>query len=340
MRFVNNVGRGAIVAIAALACSAHALHHQPGPFDRRPRLALRAAPDYLITDSADLSNRPPLTSALANPRDSLALALLAVGGRISLANVFGAYDDTYVDAERLAVGLGAANAVAAVAQLATNYNISPNKRRGIIDDATVTAFASAYSLAVSWLALRASAACPPDLAAYDALCAVLAVLVFAYGAAAPVLTLLGTYGSERPELSDTEQLRATGLVAIGALGAIFIPDCVAFGLGGADWWDRVSAIHPAQQTVRSRRPSRAFERVGHATQRFIPAQLESSTSLFALFATEASMVAHRVGKAGCAPFAQIVPAFVVVCFVLAIAPCVGALHWLGGDISFFSFYRD
>lgn len=316
MRFVNNVGRGAIVAIAALACSAHALHHQPGPFDRRPRLALRAAPDYLITDSADLSNRPPLTSALANPRDSLALALLAVGGRISLANVFGAYDDTYVDAERLAVGLGAANAVAAVAQLATNYNISPNKRRGIIDDATVTAFASAYSLAVSWLALRASAACPPDLAAYDALCAVLAVLVFAYGAAAPVLTLLGTYGSERPELSDTEQLRATGLVAIGALGAIFIPDCVAFGLGGADWWDRVSAIHPAQQT------------------------LESSTSLFALFATEASMVAHRVGKAGCAPFAQIVPAFVVVCFVLAIAPCVGALHWLGGDISFFSFYRD
>ena len=145
---------------------------------------------------------------------------------------------------------------------------------------------------------------------------VLAVVVFAYGAVAPVLTLLGLYGSERPELSETETLRATGLVAIGTLGAIFIPDCVAFGLGGADWWDRVSALHPSQQT------------------------LESSTSLFALFATEASMVAHRVGKAGCAPFAQIVPAFVVVCFALAIAPCVAALYWLGSDISFFSFYRD
>ena len=151
---------------------------------------------------------------------------------------------------------------------------------------------------------------------YDAPCAALAVVVFAYGAVAPVLTLLGLYGSERPELSETETLRATGLVAIGTLGAIFIPDCVAFGLGSSAWWDRVSALHPSQQ------------------------MLESSTSLFALFATEASMVAHRVGKAGCAPFAQIVPAFVVVCFVLAIAPCVAALYWLGGDISFFSFYRD
>ena len=122
--------------------------------DRRPRLApLRTQPDYLITDSADLSNRPPLTEALANPRDALAVTLLAVGGRISLANVVGAYDTTYVDAERWAVGLGAASAAAAVAQLATDYNISPNQRRGIIDDATVTAFAGAYSLAVSWLAL-------------------------------------------------------------------------------------------------------------------------------------------------------------------------------------------
>ena len=58
--------------------------------------ALRAAPDapdYLITDSADLEKRPPLVSALANPRDALAVTLLLVGGRISLANVVGAYDD-------------------------------------------------------------------------------------------------------------------------------------------------------------------------------------------------------------------------------------------------------
>ena len=168
MRPVNKMYR---FSVAVLAWSAHA--YQPLTLNR-PRLApLRAAPDYLITDSADLEDRPPLTSALTNPRDALAVTLLAVGGRISLANVVGAYDTSYVDAERWAVALGAASAAAAVAQLATAYNISPNRRRGIIDDATVTAFAGAYSLAVSWLALRASTACPPGLSDFDAPCAAL-----------------------------------------------------------------------------------------------------------------------------------------------------------------------
>ena len=303
-------------AVLVLACSAHA-YQRPLSLDRPRLAALRTQPDYLITDSADLSNRPPLTEALANPRDALAVTLLLVGGRISLANVVGAYDATYADAERWAVALGAASAVAAVLQLATDYNISPNRGAASSMMPRSTCSPGGYSLAVSWLALRARRrACPPGLPDYDAPCAALAVLVFAYGAVAPVLTLLGLYGSERPELSETETLRATGLVAIGTLGAIFIPDCVAFGLGSSAWWDRVSALHPSQQT------------------------LESSTSLFALFATEASMVAHRVGKAGCAPFSTIVPAFVVVCFALASRPCVAALYWLGGDISFFSFCRE
>ena len=172
MRPVNNMARFSMRIVALIACSAHAYQRLLSPY--RPRLAaLRTQPDYLITDSADLSNRPPVTEALANPRDALAVALLAVGGRISLANVVGAYDTSYVDAERWAVGLGAASAVAAVAQLATDYSISPNQRRGIIDDATVTLFAGGYSLAVSWLALRASTACPPGLATYDAPCAAL-----------------------------------------------------------------------------------------------------------------------------------------------------------------------
>ena len=170
--------------LLALACVINAFQRPPTldrrsrpTLDLRPRLAaLRAAPDapdYLITDSADLEKRPPLVSALANPRDALAVTLLLVGGRISLANVVGAYDAAYVDAERWAVALGAASAAAAVAQLATDYNISPNRRRGIIDDATVTLFAGGYSLAVSWLALRASTACPPGLPDYDAPCAAL-----------------------------------------------------------------------------------------------------------------------------------------------------------------------
>ena len=42
------------------------------------------------------------------------------------------------------------------------------------------------------------------------------------------------------------------------------------------------------------------------------------------------MVAHSVGKVGVAPFSTIVPAFVVVCFALAIAArAPRLLYWLG-----------
>lgn len=105
--------------------------------------------------------------------------------------------------------------------------------------------------------------------------------------------------------------------SIGVLGCVFAPDALSFALGGQEWWDRVYALHPSQRT------------------------LESSTSLvFALFAVEASMISHRVGKTGASCYRDIVPAFVVVCSVLAILPCVFALHWLGDDVSYFSSYRE
>jgi len=48
---------------------------------------------------------------------------------------------------------------------------------------------------------------------------------------------------------------------------------------------------------------------------------------------------HRAGKAGVAPFSVFVPAFSVVCLLLAIFSCLAALYWLMGDeISFFEFY--
>ena len=166
-----------------------ATQHSPTP--RRATTDDYAGDDYLISDSLDLRERPSLTTALANPRDLLALALLAVGAAVSAENVAGSYGSTYVATEVAAVALGAASAAAAFAQVATAYNISPNRRRGIVDDATVTAFAGAYSLAVSWLALRASEACPPGLGGLDGVCAPLALGVFAYGAAAPVYTLAG-----------------------------------------------------------------------------------------------------------------------------------------------------
>lgn len=51
---------------------------------------------------------------------------------------------------------------------------------------------------------------------------------------------------EAPELSQTELTRVQGLMALGVLGAVFLPDCVSFGLGGQAWWGRVGAQHSAQ----------------------------------------------------------------------------------------------
>jgi hypothetical protein len=47
-----------------------------------------------------------------------------------------------------------------------------------------------------------------------------------------------------------------------------------------------------------------------------------------------------MGKAGVASYQVIVPLFALICFVLAIVPCVSALYWIGSDVSFFSFYRE
>jgi len=272
-------------------------------------------PDYLVTDSFELSEeeRPSLIQSMSNPRDILASTLLIVGFGISGMNVVGAYGETYRAFEGAAIFLGFASAIAAAVQINTGYMITRRGRIGIADDASVNFYGGVYTAAVSWLAWRASALAPQSLSNFDPILAPLALLAFGYGIYAPVTTLY-KYSNDKKTLSDTELLRVNGLLAIGVLGAVFAPDCVAFGLGSSTWWDRVSLEYPSQQT------------------------LESSTSLFALFATEASMVAHRAGKQGVAPFKRIVPSFVGVCFVLAIAPCIAALYWLGSDISYFSYY--
>ena len=309
--------------------------------------------DYLITDSVFLpsSSRPKFSEAVANPRDLLSLPLLIIGFIISFFNITGTYDDQYIQLETAAIILGFVSATAYMFQIFTDYNISANIRRGIIDDATVNLYAAAYTFAVSWLALRTSEFCPTWLTSVDFILPLGSIGVFAFSLLAPFITLLGdsnlmpsndsvtAYQSmvsftrslsinnkaianklpeiqQPPELSATELLRARGLLAIGAIGCVFAPDALSFFLGGQEWWDRVNDLHPSQRT------------------------LESSTSLFALFSVEASMVSHRVGKTGAACYRDIVPAFVVVCLLLAIVPCICALQWLGDDISFFSFYRE
>jgi len=194
-----------------------------------------------------------------------------------------------------------------------------------------------YCAAVSWLALRTSVMCPSWLIQGDAILPWLSTGIFGFSLLAPFFTLIAAQdpmeamdgpsgwmvraakrdeipSSGLPELSPTELLRARGLLAIGFVACIFAPDSVAFALGSQEWWGEVRESFPSQT------------------------MLESSTALYGLFAVEASMLSHRVGKAGVAPFNVIVPSFAVVCFMLAIIPCVFALQWLGDDISFFSYY--
>jgi hypothetical protein len=349
-------------------------HHESSPIILCSQLSrttttttdqLSEDPDYLVTDSYDLlpSERPSLLEAMSNPRDILATILSIVGTIISCLNILGQYDDSgttstitttsflhYQQYQQLAIGLGFVSSIASILQIVTNYKISYNIRRGIVDDAAVNLYAALYTLAVSWLALRTSSFCPSFFYQMDTICAFGSITVFLYSFFSPLITLLASSDNDDkshnwigqlsyqlcqwitqtarlatrkttttatlPPLSETELLRARGLLAIGILGCVFTPDALSFLLGGQEWWSRVAAVHPSQQT------------------------LESSTSLFALFATEASMISHRVGKLGVATYQNIVPAFAVVCFVLAVLPCVSAIYWLGSDVSFFSFYRE
>ena len=280
--------------------------------------------DYLVLDSLDLpdAERPSFVEAIQNPRDALALLLLVpLGGSVSVCNILGIYSDRYDYLVEASAYLGMLSGMAAFLQIATSYKVTNHSRRLLVNDSAVNVYAALYALAVSWLALRTGNQCPEWLAD-DANTFALALpwistAIFVGSALVPLATLLNPGNSLKntPALTDTELLRARGLLAIGILASVFAPDCLAFGLGGSEWWNRVSILHSSQRT------------------------LESSTSLFALFANEASMVAHRCGREGVAPFSVLVPAFAAVCLLLAIFPCIAALHWLGSDVSFFSFYR-
>lgn len=305
--------------------------------------------DFAITDSTNLPDdlRPSPLEAISNPRDLLAVTLLSCGVVVSYFNITGQYGDAYQHWEQASVLLGFASLVAALIQLRTGYEISPRPRRGVIDDSCMNLYAGMYSGFVSWLALRASTFCPLWLERMDGVVPWLASLVFAFSLAAPIITLAENADNNSSSrrsisetitklarrstglsasaadslripnaLSDTELFRTKGLLAIGVLGCVFVPDCISFAIGSSSWWDRVASVHPSQRL------------------------LESSTALFALFSTEASMVATRAANKGVAEYRVMVPVFAGVCLALAIIPCACSLYWLGDDVSFFSFYRE
>ena len=294
-------------------------------------------PDYLITDSIEKLDRPTFYDFLSTPRNALGMSLMVVGTAVALFNVLGIYDDSYLQLEIVSVILGFANAAADFRASPPNQ-ISPNIRTGAVDDALVHWYAATYTASATWLALRTSFACPSLLTTFDPLLATMALGIFIFSLACPVLTLMhhfsirlpvGTMRSlvgiarfpqeipdPTPILTPTELLRAQSLLVVGIVGCVFAPETLTMSLRGQEWWHRVGDLHPNQPWM------------------------ESSTALFALFATQASMIAHRAGKAGVAPFQVICPIFAGVCIVLTIAPCVSALHWLGSGISFWGFYTE
>jgi hypothetical protein len=324
---------------------------QPIPMTKKLILASRCLrssvstvePDYLITDSIGKLDRPPLTNFLCTPRNALGMALMAVATGISLSNLLGNYGDSYLQLEQASFILGFWNAGADYVSSKPPYvnnpteQVSPNRRTGAVDDALVHWYAATYTASATWLALRTSPLCPLLLTALDPIAGSLALGIFLFSLTCPVLTLVHNsfqnlsfpmraivgmarqqddLYSEPPLLTPTELLRAQSLLAVGIVGCIFAPEALTLALRGQDWWHRVSELHPSQPLI------------------------ESSTALFGVYATQASMIAHRAGKAGVAPFQVICPAFAMVCVLLTIFPCACALFWLGNDISFFEFYRE
>ena len=188
----------------------------------------------------------------------------------------------------------------------------------------------------SWLALlRTSLVCSSEVTALDCVVGSLALGIFLFSLLCPVFTLLYHYNGVLADtlqsmvglarqtatgqvpvepLSDTELLRARGLLAIGIIGCVNTPIVCLFLILGQDWWIRVAASFPSQPL------------------------LESTTALFGTYATEANMISHRAGKAGVALFSDLVPAFSQVCLLLAVFPCAVALYWLGEEISFVELY--
>lgn len=299
-------------------------------------------PDYLITDCIEIQNRPSFLETAMRPSILLRFALLVVGTGISLSNVAGSYNDFYLSLEAVAIPLGlltaAADYIASIPPYAAPVDtVSPNVRCGTADDAVIHLYSSGYTASATWLALRVGPFCPQWLSALDPILGLLSAGIFIFSLFAPILTLLhhaGVVDAEEPlrhmvsiarlgqtpqdeplpPLTKTELLRAKSLIAVGVVGCLFAPIAIKFAIADSEWWFRVLQEFPAQGT------------------------LESSTALFGVFATQASMVAHSIAKAGVAPFRIVAPAFAVVCFVLAIVPCACSLYWLGNNISFFSQY--
>ena len=152
-------------------------------------------PDYLITDCIDIDNRPSFLDLAQRPSIQLRLLLLIVGIGISLSNVIEKYNNVYIFLETVAILLGLLTAaldyVASIPPYAApTETVSPNIRCGTADDAVIHLYASIYTAAATWLALRVSSFRPSWLPPIDPVFGLLAAAIFLFSLLAPMLTLL------------------------------------------------------------------------------------------------------------------------------------------------------
>ena len=279
------------------------------PRRARPAVAITDANKNMLEDTLDASERPSVLEVI-EPRDGLTLAFLAHGAYVSVLNVLGNYEGYETSAIGVAVLLGFASAAWSFALLAAPGKIKEDNRPGFARERTILLYTSCYLAAVMWLTLRLSPLCPASLVPLDPALCVASIAVYIYGMVTPVRTVLDHW----PELTPTEQLRMKGMVASGAVGAVFVLNTGALLLHGGDWWEQVLVLYPGQSI------------------------LEPSTALFGAYAVEAGMLVHRAARKGLVTFQWAVPVYgYLVLPVLTLLPCAALFWWKQAEVSFWSF---
>ena len=263
----------------------------------------------MLEDTLDASERPSVLQVI-EPRDGLTLAFLAHGAYVSALNVQGNYEGYEQNAIGVAVLLGAASAAWSFALLAAPGKIKEDNRPGFARERTILLYTSGYLAGVMWLTLRLSPLCPASLVPLDPALCVISIAIYLYGMVSPVRTVLDHWS----ELTPTEQLRMKGMVASGAVGAVFVLNTGALLLHGAGWWQQVLELYPGQSI------------------------LEPSTALFGAYAVEAGMLVHRAARKGLVTFQWAVPFYgYLVLPMLTLLP-MGCLFWYKqAEVSFWSF---
>ena len=299
--------------------------------------------DYLITDSLDLADedRPTVQDFFFKeyPREGFVrLPFIICGAILSFCNVLGLYEENiYAPLVLSSVVLGLTNAVLDITE---SKGITKNNiRRGSIDPKVLQVYAGTYSISVCWIALRTyPPICPAWLPTFDPILGPVTSFLFAASLIAPLLTLLsdelpensilqGTQIglvrlvrgdstiTELPRFTPIEKYRAAGLLVIGFVACLYLPESTYLTLYGEKWWGAVLENYPQQGL------------------------LEASTALFGLIAAQCNISVTRAAGYGVRPVSEMVKVGAGACLVFTVVPCASALYFLQSGTTFFEHYK-